>query len=357
MAWHGIFGHDDVVERFRSSLGRDRMASTFLFVGPRGIGKRTFALKLAQALLCQERPAARLDPCGACGACVQVVARTHPDLHLVAKPADKSFIPVELFIGPTEKRMQEGLCHDMALKPFMGGRRVAVIDDADHFNEAGANCLLKTLEEPPPRSVMILVGTSAERQLPTIRSRAQIVRFRPLAREIVADLLLANGVVSDPAEAARLANYSDGSLEQAAELADPQLWAFRGQLLNRLSEPLPDTVGLANTLGPFVDEAGKEATARRARARQVIRFAVEFYRHVVRGLCGALPADDVELQAAVSVAISTGRWNESSAAASVERCLEALAHVDRNANQATLLECWLDDLARIAMNGQTATSI
>lgn len=352
MAWHGIFGHDDVVERFRASLVRNRLASTFLFVGPRGIGKRTFALKLAQTLLCQERPVEQLDPCGACASCQQVVARTHPDLHLVAKPAEKSVIPVELFIGSKEKRMQEGLCHDMALKPFMGGRRVAIIDDADHFNEEGANCLLKTLEEPPPRSVMILVGTSAERQMPTIRSRAQVVRFRPLAREIVADLLVAQGVVADRAEAARLADYSEGSFEQAVELFDPQLWAFRGELMKRLGEPQPDTVSLAKILGPFIDEAGKEAPARRARARQVIRFAIEFYRHVVRGLCGAPAADDPDLRAAVAVAISAGRLDELSAAASVDRCLEAIAHVDRNANQATLLECWLDDLARIVPAGQ-----
>ncbi len=69
--------------------------------------------------------------------------------------------------------MREGLCHDIALKPFMGGRKVAIIDDADDLNEEGANCLLKTLEEPPPHSVLILIGTSAERQLPTIRSRAR----------------------------------------------------------------------------------------------------------------------------------------------------------------------------------------
>jgi len=62
----------------------------------------------------------------------------------------------------------------------MGGRKVAIIDDADHLNEEGANCLLKTLEEPPPCSVLILIGTSADKQLPTIRSRCQTIRFSPL---------------------------------------------------------------------------------------------------------------------------------------------------------------------------------
>ncbi|MEX2186270.1 MAG: AAA family ATPase, partial [Pirellulales bacterium] len=166
MPWQGLQGHDEVADRFRRILARGRLASTFLFVGPDGIGKRTFAMKLAQALLCAERPEADLDPCGRCESCVQATAGTHPDILTIAKPAEKSELPVALFIGTKEKRMQEGLCHDLSLKPFFGRRRVAVIDDADYLNEEGANCLLKTLEEPPPRSLLILVGTSLERQLP-----------------------------------------------------------------------------------------------------------------------------------------------------------------------------------------------
>ena len=133
MTWHGIYGHDDVVERFRRALGRGRLASSFLFVGPEGIGKRSFALKLAQALLCRTRPEQAMDPCGECPACVQVAARTHPDLMVVAKPKDKSFLPLELLIGDKEHRMRRGLCHGIALKPFMGGRKIAIIDDADYL--------------------------------------------------------------------------------------------------------------------------------------------------------------------------------------------------------------------------------
>ncbi len=177
MVWQGIEGHDAIADRFRTALTHGRLASTFLFVGPAGIGKRTFALKLAQSLLCQAVPAEQLAPCGTCDSCIQVLAGTHPDLHLVCKPADKGFIPLAAFIGDDDHRMREGLCHAIALKPFMGGRRIAIIDDADYLNEEGANSLLKTLEEPPPRSVLILIATSLERQLPTIRSRCQTVRF------------------------------------------------------------------------------------------------------------------------------------------------------------------------------------
>ena len=166
MTWQGIHGHDDVVEKFRRALARQRLASSFLFAGPAGIGKRTFAIRLAQALLCPERPEAALDPCGTCHSCTMALAGTHPDVDLVGKPADKAFLPVELLLGDREHRGREGLCHRIALRPFLGGRKIAVIDDADALNAEGANCLLKTLEEPPPRSVLILVGTSPAKQFP-----------------------------------------------------------------------------------------------------------------------------------------------------------------------------------------------
>ena len=131
-----------------------------------------------------------MDPCEYCPSCLQVAARTHPDLEIVSKPEDKSFLPLELFIGDKEHRMKEGLCHRIAMKPFQGGRKIAIIDDADFLNAEGANCLLKTLEEPPPQSVLILIGTSPAKQLPTIRSRCQLIRFRPLRTDQVEELLL-----------------------------------------------------------------------------------------------------------------------------------------------------------------------
>ena len=345
MSWHGIDGHDDVVEQFRRAIARGRLASSFLFAGPPGIGKRTFALKLAQAMLCQTRPEEALDPCGTCPSCAQVAAGTHPDLDVVGKPDDKSFIPLELLIGEREHRRREGLCHNIGLKPFLGGRKIAMIDDADYLNAEGANALLKTLEEPPPRSVLILIGTTPAKQLPTIRSRCQLIRFQPLSVAIVAELLVSKGFVADPSEAQRLARYSEGSLQRALELADPDLWLFRNTLYQRLSEATLDSTQLAKAVATFVDEAGKEASARRARFRQVIAFAAEFYRQLLHAQCGVSVSEDVELQNHVGKAIERGVGDPESSAARLDRCLDAAAQVDRNANQSTLIECWLDDLA------------
>jgi DNA polymerase III subunit delta' len=345
MSWHGIDGHDDVVEQFRRALVRGRLASSFLFAGPPGIGKRTFALKLAQAMLCQTRPEEAMDPCGECPSCAQVVAGTHPDIDVVGKPADKSVIPLELLIGERDHRRREGLCHNIGLKPFFGGRKIAVIDDADYLNAEGANALLKTLEEPPPRSVLILIGTTPARQLPTIRSRCQLIRFRPLPTAIVVELLVSKGLVADRSEAQRLARYSEGSLQRALELADPDLWSFRNTLYERLSEPMLDSVGLAKTVAVFVDEAGKEAPVRRARFRQVVGFAAEFYRQLMHAQCDVSVSEDSELQNHVSRAIGRGLNDRELSAARLDRCLDAAAQIDRNANQSTLIECWLDDLA------------
>jgi DNA polymerase-3 subunit delta' len=352
MSWQGIEGHGEVVDKFHRAIGRGRLASTFLFVGPAGIGKRAFADKLAQALLCPHVDDATLVPCGRCDSCVQAVAGTHPDLTVIEKPPDKSFIPLAAFVGEETRRMREGLCHDIALKPFMGGRKVAIIDDADFLNEESANALLKTLEEPPPHSVLILIGTTADRQLPTIRSRAQIIRFQPLTSEAVARILLDRGLVGDRSQAERLAAFSEGSVRRAVALADDELWAFRSELLSALASRPLETVRLAAALVPFVEAAGKEAPARRQRARLLVDFAVDFYRQLLRALCGLEIEGDADLARAVEKALAAWPFDAPAAGACVDRSLEAIRHIDRNAHQTTLLECWLDDLARITATGR-----
>ncbi len=349
MSWHGVLGHDEVVEQFRRAVGRGRLATSFLFVGPSGIGKYTFAMRLAQALLCQQSDPRALDACGVCESCVQMDAGTHPDLAAVSRPPEKSFVPLELLIGDKDHRMREGLCHQIGLKPFMGGRKIAVIDDADYLNVEGANCLLKTLEEPPPRSVLILIGTSAARQLPTIRSRCQIIRFQPLAEDVLAQLLVEQGVVSDVETARELAAQSEGRLDLATEMAQPEIQPFRENLLRGLAEPSPNSLRLSAAVLSFVEEAGREPALRRRRLAQVIRLAIEFYRQVVRAAGGATTPHERLLTELLDRSLATWAAVDSVAANCLDRSLDALSQIDRNVHQTALIECWLDDLARIYM--------
>jgi DNA polymerase III subunit delta' len=347
-----IVGHEHVFDTFRRALRQGRLASTFLFVGPPGVGKWTAALALAQALLCESAPADALEACQQCPGCQQAAAQTHPDLLLVRKPEDKNFIPIELLIGDREHRMREGLCHDIALKPFRGARKIAIIDDADYLNQEGANCLLKTLEEPPVDSLIILIGTSQLRQLPTIRSRCQIIRFQPLSNAQVATVLAESQLLDEGADIAGLVERAQGSLRRALELSDPELNAVRRPLLEQLSQPDMDSVALAKYIHEHVEAAGKDAPPRRARLRQVVLEAAEFYRRLMRQLAGAATRGDA--LADEIIAAAAGRWEGRGVTASqcLERCLRALVEIDANANLATLTASWIDELAELSLPGK-----
>ena len=136
------------------------------------------------------------------------------------------------------------------------------------------------------------------------------------------------------------------------ELADEALDEFRSALLSQLSEPQADSVEFAKTVGPFVDQAGKEAPPRRARMLQLFGMAADFYRQLMRSLVGLPIEGDEALVAAVRAAYAVWPGDEEAAAACLERCLEAHSQVQANANQATLLDCWLDDLAAITRTGR-----
>jgi DNA polymerase III subunit delta' len=351
MQWKRLIGHQVQRQWFAKALAARRLASTFLFVGPEGIGKRTFARGLAQCWLCRQAAENVLDPCGSCEDCVQVDASTHPDLIEISKPADKAFLPLELLIGDAEQRMREGLCYDISLKPYGGRRKVAIIDDADSLNAEGANALLKTLEEPPTNSVLILVGTSLQRLLPTIRSRCQTVLFQALKSDELNDLILREELADETNVASQLAQTSRGSIVSARMLSDPNLRQQQTGLISYLANRPLAIQELVKSCGSAVDSAGKEARLKRQRLKLLLGTAADFYRAIA--LARQSPSQ-VEFQRLVSddhlmtvVNRILPNWSGGTASAidCWQLCLEAVENVDRNANQATLLEWWGTELA------------
>jgi DNA polymerase-3 subunit delta' len=339
MAWQGIEGHDAVAALFAAAEARGRIAGSYLFIGPPGVGKGGFARALATALVCQQ-PRPGLVACGACASCLQARAGSHPDIDIVAKPEDRATIPLEAFIGDAEHRMREGLCWRILLKPALGGRKVAIVLDADHLSDEAANCLLKTLEEPPAGAVMILVGTGLERQLPTIRSRCQVVRFGPLApdtvRRLITEELARRGDETVAATIAAAAAASGGSLDRARLLLDPEVGTFRGRLLEWLGRRPLRGVELARELNAVVEAAGKEAPPRRARLAALLDVAVEFYRAALRAdATGERPPDP-----ALDRAIEAWAADADEAATGLEATLDALDAIDRNAHLPTLVDAW-----------------
>jgi DNA polymerase-3 subunit delta' len=333
VSWERVRGHDVLVRAFERAVRRGRLAHAYLFTGPPGVGKRLFAAELAKALFCDDPPPGRFDSCDHCPACVQIDAGTHPDYFQAGLPPDKHEWPIE--------QMRE-LLRGFALKSARGKGKVAVLDDADEFNEESGNAFLKTLEEPPPRSVIILIGTSPDLQLPTILSRCQVVRFAPLPEPLVADLLRAQGI-EDAALVRRLARLSGGSPGQARALADPALWDFRRTFLQKLTAPQIDSVGLGKALNKFVEEAGKESAAQRQRATLVLRLVIDFLNDALRVQLAGVPrlAEPDEMRTLEALA---NRVDVEKMLAILERCLQSDEHINRRAQRELALEALTDEL-------------
>ncbi len=324
MGFNAVRGHAAAKEQLRTAYERGRLAHAFLFAGPTGVGKRTFATEFAKALLC-ENPPAGFDACDRCPACRQVAAGTHPQFYVAKTPEDKQELPVEV---TREFRSR------LALRPARGGRSVGLVEDADDFNESSANCLLKTLEEPPAGAVLVLLATDLARQLPTVRSRCQVVPFHPLGDADVAAVLAEHGV-TESAEIARLVRLSGGSPGLAVDLAGGALAAFRDTLLAALAAPRPDPVSLAQDWIAVCEEAGKESAAQRARASNSLRIALDVLRLALRT---ALDPANTSGDDAAAVRAIASRGGPDGGAGWIEACTEADYLVGRKVQLALVVE-------------------
>jgi DNA polymerase-3 subunit delta' len=307
-----------------------------LLIGPSGVGKRLFAQKLAQTLLCEDRPESDFNPCGQCAGCAQTQAGSHPDLMQLGRLADKHELTIEVI---------RQVLHDLGFKPDRGRYKIAIIDDADDMNPESANCFLKCLEEPPPRSLLLLIGTSPDQQLATIRSRCQVVRFQSLPTSVVSRVLLQTGVVSDAAHATRLAAMSGGSLERARGFADPDLWNFRTELANSLAARRVDSFRLAESMNALIEAAGKESIEKRTRAKLLLGMAAEFLDSSLRASVGAGRTDTDSTTATATEQLASHRCPETIANL-IERCLQADYHIDRMGSVPLVVEAWADEMGR-----------
>ncbi len=170
MSFATLIGNERNKEILQRLLQRGDLGMTFIFAGPEGVGKRQFALTLAKAANCQKPPAQKFDSCDECPACQRIQRGEYSDV-ITIHPDGAS-----IKIGQTRE-----LLADVFVRPREGKQRFFLIDDADKLRAEAANSLLKTLEEPPSSSTMILLTARPDALLPTIRSRAQRLTFAPLS--------------------------------------------------------------------------------------------------------------------------------------------------------------------------------
>jgi DNA polymerase-3 subunit delta' len=229
----------------RRALRSGRTPHAYLFEGPEGVGKELAARALAARLLCGSIDrTADADACGGCQACRLMAAGNHPDFHLIHRGLHKVHPDRSVRISKGLELVVDLIRHFLiepaASKPSLGRQHVFVIRQAERMNDQAQNALLKTLEEPPGQTRLVLVTASAERLLPTIRSRCQRVPFGLLPLEFVQDQLTAQLGLA-PAAAGALARLADGRLGAAIR------WHHLG-LLETLAEigPALDGIGQAD---------------------------------------------------------------------------------------------------------------
>jgi DNA polymerase-3 subunit delta' len=214
-----LIGNDEVKESLRRLIAGGRLPGSLLFTGEEGIGKKLFALELAKALNCRHRNG--IEACDECSSCKRISRSTFPPFSsdddnrerlIWSEHADLAMVrPFKQLIRVPPMRELE---REANFRPFEGAARVFIVEDADYMNDPASNALLKTLEEPPPTSHLILTTSNPTALLATIRSRCQIIRFAPVAADEVEKFLVEQEHL--PADDARLlARTAQGSIGRA----------------------------------------------------------------------------------------------------------------------------------------------
>jgi len=239
MSFSSIYGQEGPISVLKSALEKKRVPHAFLFYGAEGIGKRTTALVFAKALNCE---AGGADACDACTSCRKIDSGNHPDI-LIIRP-EGQFIKVADI-----KELQER----MRFRPLEGTRRVVIIDDAERMNITSANSLLKTLEEPSPTNVFILVSSRPHLLPLTILSRCHRLRFNPVQRDVIAAFLEKEFALA-PDKALILASSSGGSIGRALSLHRGDYIALRDSILGRISKGTLDPLGCLALAGELAGD-------------------------------------------------------------------------------------------------------
>ncbi|HEY7497552.1 MAG TPA: DNA polymerase III subunit gamma/tau [Vicinamibacterales bacterium] len=213
-----VVGQRGVTQTLRNAIAANRIAQSFVFAGPRGVGKTTTARILARGLSCVNGPTA--DPCGVCDACVEI-----------AQGRDIDVLEIDAATNTQVDKVREIIIAGLAIAPVRNRYKIFIIDEVHRLSAQAFDALLKSIEEPPPHVVFMMATTEIEKVPPTIQSRSQVFELKTIGVKPIADQLRriadAEGMQIDDAAIALLARAGDGSMRDAQSAFD-QVIAFAG---------------------------------------------------------------------------------------------------------------------------------
>lgn len=390
----GDVEHQPYAQRLiQRAVARDRVPHAYLFHGPDGVGKERLAVGLAQLLLCSAPVEQKLEGeqahkagverlyagCGVCEECRAVAHRTHPDLHLVYRQLNREHPdPVvrkrkALEIGVDVLR--HFVIEKVGLTPIRGRAKVFVIREAERMTVQAQNALLKTLEEPPGTTFIILLVAALDRLLPTTLSRSQVVSFDGLPTEFVRTKLAELSPDLAPDEVTWYARFSDGSLGHALEYVDDELYGLNQRLLEGLIS-MVRTVDPSTTAGRRNDGLVKEWTeeskslggryrkrdpditdteAGRRGLKSIFHLASAWYADILRVASGDESAI-INANHKTEIEQASRSVDAPLAVEAINRIARAERQLDLNANTQLCVETLLSDLSRIACRKTAPTA-
>jgi len=323
-----LVGHEWAVDMLRKHVVNGTTRHAYLFAGPPGLGRRTLALHFAQALNCPTPLDAGI-PCGQCRDCKQIAAMQHPDLTIIQAESEGGTLKVDQI--REARRM-------LALKPYQSSYRVSIFLRFQEANDNAANALLKTLEEAPSYAVLILTADNPEQLLPTIVSRCEVLRLRPLRIEEVMRDLESRGVESGQAKL--IAHISGGRPGYAHQLIESD------SLLEKREELLNNLQGLISASRvekfAYADKLSRDKEA----MRQAILIWLSYWRDVMlRSAQAETPLVNVDRN--VEIEELAGKLDLSVARTVASGLEDVLEKMERNVNSRLLAEVLLLDLPKV----------
>ncbi|HEY7714869.1 MAG TPA: DNA polymerase III subunit delta' [Candidatus Binatia bacterium] len=318
MGFSELIGHSNQIETLRRALLNDRLHHAYLFLGPDGVGKRTLAMALAQAIHCSELQG---DYCGRCVNCASIIHGNHADVRFIGPLLGKKEIAIQ--------QIRE-LERELRFRSFGGKQKIAIVDPVTLMNAAAQNALLKTLEEPPAKSLIILIAPNGGGLLPTVRSRCLRLSFAPLPCAEVAAFLQAKHRVKAE-EAAFLAAMATGSIGVALSLDQEGLIEKRKTWTEMLGSLKPGDYQAAVV-------TAEALAATRNGALEFFKWAESWYRDLLVYRVTRNSEELVNLDMLAQIEQQAAASKVENSLAAMAGIADAAAGIQRNLNRRMVLE-------------------